>query len=93
MPRIEVGVRELKARLSAFLRRVKAGDTVIITERRAPIARIEPLAESKSTEDQIEALTQAGLVSWSGETLPQLAPVAKAEGDRTVADLLLEDRQ
>jgi len=38
-------------------------------------------------------LTQAGLVAWNGEKLPPLAPVAKAKGKKTVAELLLEDRE
>ena len=87
----EVGIRELKARLSAYLRHVKAGGTVTITERGTPIGRIVPLAQS--TEAQLEALSQVGLVAWSGERLPPLVPVARATGDRTVADLLLEDRE
>jgi prevent-host-death family protein len=87
----EVGIRELKARLSAYLRHVKAGGTVTITERGRPIGRIVPLAQS--TEAQLEALSQVGLVAWSGERLPPLVPVARTTGDRTVADLLLEDRE
>ena len=91
MKRTAAGVRELRARLSAYLREVKAGGTVIITDRGKPIGRIVPLAQS--TETQLEALTQAGLIAWSGEKLTPLAPVARAKGSRTVADLLLEDRE
>lgn len=91
MMQSEAGIRELKARLSAYLRQVKAGGTVIITERGEPIGRIVPLAQP--TEVQLETLKQAGLIAWSGEKLPPLAPVAQAKGERTVADLLLEDRE
>ena len=86
----EAGIRELKTRLSAYLREVKAGGTVLITERGKPIGRIVPLAQS--TEAQLEALRQAGMLSWSGEGLTPFAPAAAARGDRTVADLLLEGR-
>ena len=81
----------MKTRLSAYLRHVKAEGTVTITERGTPIGRIVPLA--RSTEAQLEALCQAGLVVWNGERLPPLAPVARVTGGRTVADLLLEDRR
>ena len=91
MVQSEVGIRELKSRLSAYLRHVKAGGTVTITERGTPIGRIVPLAQS--TEAQLEALSQAGLVAWSGEKLPPLVPAARATGSQTVADLLLEDRE
>lgn len=87
----EVGIRELKAQLSAYLRHVKAGGTVTITERGSPIGRIVPLA--RSAEAQLEALSQIGLVAWSGEKLPPLVPVAQATGGRTVASLLVEDRE
>ncbi len=86
-----VGVRELKARLSAYLRRVKGGATVIITERGRPIGRIVPLAGSP--EERMQALVEAGLVAWSGRRLSPLAPVARTRGERSVADLLLETRE
>lgn len=89
--RTKVGIRELKAQLSAYLRQVKGGATVIVTERGNPIGRIVPI--SQSTEDQLEALSEAGLIAWNGQQLQPLAPVAQAKGDRTVADLLLEDRE
>lgn len=89
--RTKVGIRELKAQLSAYLRQVKGGATVIVTERGTPIGRIVPI--SQSTEDQLEALSEAGLIAWNGQKLQPLAPVAQAKGDRTVADLLLEDRE
>lgn len=91
MVQSEVGIRELKSRLSAYLRHVKAGGTVTITERGTPIGRIVPLVQS--TEAQLEALSRVGLIAWSGERLPPLVPVTRATGDRTVADLLLEDRE
>ena len=90
MVQSEVGIRELKSRLSAYLRHVKAGGTVTITERGRPIGRIVPLAHS--TEAQLRALCQAGLIVWNGGRLPPLAPVARVTGRRTVAGLLLEDR-
>lgn len=91
MRRTEAGIRELKTHLSAYLRQVKAGGTVIITERGKPIGRIVPLTQS--TKSQLEALNQAGLIAWSGEKLPPLAPVAQAKGDRMASDLLLENRE
>mgnify|MGYP006311753883 CR=1 FL=1 len=87
----EVGIRELKAQLSAYLRQVKAGGTVVITDRGKPIGRIVPLTEP--VEAQLESLQEAGLIAWSGKKLSALAPVARTQGERTVADLLLEDRE
>jgi len=38
-------VSELKARLSGYLARVRAGDTVVVYDRNTPIARIIPYEE------------------------------------------------
>lgn len=87
----KVGIKELKAQLSAYLRQVKAGGTVIITDRGQPIGRIVPMTQPVDT--VLESLLQAGLIAWSGKKLSSLAPVARTQGDRTVAELLLEDRE
>ena len=86
-----VGIRALKTQLSAYMQQVKAGATVVITERGRPIGRIVPL--SPSVETRVQELVQAGLMAWSGRKLAPLAPVARTRGKRTVADLLLEDRE
>lgn len=91
MIRMTVGIRELKTRLSAYMRQVKSGATVVITERGRPIGRIVPL--SPSVESRVQELVQAGLMAWSGRKLAPSAPVARTRGRRTVADLLLEDRE
>lgn len=91
MTEMTVGIRELKARLSAYMREVKAGSTVTVTERGKPIGRIVSL--SPSPEARVAELAQAGVVTWSGHRLAPLAPVARTRGSRTVADLLLEDRE
>lgn len=86
-----VGVRELKANLSAFLRRVKAGSTIVITDRGRPVGRIVP--ERPSLEAKLRDLGEAGVIAWSGERLRPVQPPARTRGTRTVADLLLEDRE
>ena len=86
-----VGIRELKARLSACVRQVKAGDTVVITERGKPVARIVPL--SPSVETRVQELVQTGMVAWSGRKLVPLAPLARTRGKQALADLLLKNRE
>jgi prevent-host-death family protein len=86
-----VSIRELKSRLSHYLRLVKAGESVEITERGTPIGRIVPTI--LPIEDRIEALAQSGLVLWNKRKLIPLAPVARVRGKHTVADLLIEDRE
>ncbi|WP_374687443.1 type II toxin-antitoxin system Phd/YefM family antitoxin [Promineifilum sp.] len=47
-----VGIRELKSGLSEYLRRVKAGETIVITERGRPIGRIVPEGLTLATFDR-----------------------------------------
>ena len=53
-----VGVRDLKNRLSAFLRDVRAGETVLITDRGEVVAEIGPPG-SRSTRTDVPAGLQA----------------------------------
>jgi prevent-host-death family protein len=41
-----VGVAELKARLSEHLRSVRAGESVVVLDRRTPIARLVPFEQN-----------------------------------------------
>jgi prevent-host-death family protein len=56
------GIADLKARLSEYLARVKAGDEVLVTDRGTPIARIVPLAARESAGAGWEELERAGLI-------------------------------
>jgi len=87
MAETSVGVTELKARLSTYLRRVKQGGTLVITQRGKPIARILPIRSSP--EERTEELVQAGLLAWSGRRLASRHPVAVARGKETISDILL----
>jgi prevent-host-death family protein len=91
MNEVTVGIRELKAQLSKYMQQVKAGATLVITERGKPVGRIVPVGAS--VEARIQELVQVGLVAWSGRKVSPIDPVARTRGKRTVADLLLEDRE
>ena len=86
-----VGVRELKDRLSQYLRAVKSGHTIVITERGKAIGRIVP--EGIPLEEKLRALVDAGLAEWNGKRPPEGEPPARVRGKKTVADLLIEDRR
>lgn len=91
MSEMSVGVRDLKARLSEYLRLVKQGHSVIITEHGRPVGRLSPIEES--LEERIKALQAAGLVAWSGKMLKAITPPATNRGERQVSDLLVEMRE
>ncbi|MBI5349088.1 MAG: type II toxin-antitoxin system prevent-host-death family antitoxin [Chloroflexi bacterium] len=91
MQEVNVGVRELKNQLSKYLRQVKAGQTILITEHGQMVGRIIPM--SHSLEDRMGHLRQSGVIAWNGKNLKRVKPVARTRGKKTVAQLLLEDRE
>lgn len=94
MSQASVSVRELKSRLSHFLRLAKEGGSLIITDRGTPIGRIVPIVPTgKRLDEHLAAMQQAGQLEWSGRKLPARKPVAKVRAKRTVADLLVENRE
>jgi prevent-host-death family protein len=86
-----VGVRELKARLSEYLRRVKQGHTLVITEHGKPVGRLIP--QGQSLDERLEELQRAGLIRWSGKKLSPMRPIAKLRGKKTIAEIIIEDRR
>ena len=50
-----VGVRELRQNLSVYLDRVKAGETLVVTEHGEPVARLGPPPPTTSIIDQMIA--------------------------------------
>jgi prevent-host-death family protein len=86
-----VGVRELKSQLSKYLRRVKAGETVIITERGRPIGRIVP--EPETLEERMQRLIDAGLAEWNGERPEIVEPTVVNESGILISDLVVELRE
>jgi len=90
MSELRVGVRDLKARLSEYLRQVSQGQTVIITDHGHPVGRLSPV--DQPLEERLKALQDAGLVAWNGQKLIPVTPVVVNRGDQQVSDLLVEMR-
>jgi prevent-host-death family protein len=62
MPTLQAPIGQLKARLSEFLSRVRAGEEVVITDRGTPVARIVPLEGPRAMEGRRAELARAGLI-------------------------------
>jgi len=86
-----IGIRELKATLSECVREVKSGRTIVVTDHGRPVARIIP--EAISLRERVDALRNAGAIAWSGRRLRRAKPAGKVRGDKTVADLIIENRE
>jgi prevent-host-death family protein len=88
---IQVGVRVLRARMSAFLRRVAEGERIMITDRGRPVALMSP-APRVPEERRLHALIEEGLVRWAGGKPQGVRRPRKVRG-RSVAQAVIEDRQ
>jgi prevent-host-death family protein len=91
MSEVTVGIRDLKARLSEYLRELGKGQVIVITDHGRPVGRIYP-AEA-SVEERMEAMRKAGLVEWSGKELRDIEPPAVNRGDKLVSDIVVEMRE
>lgn len=82
----DVGVRELKQRLSEYLDRAERGEIVRVTDRGRPKAVLGPLPGRARIEDGIRA-------GWiTPGTGSRLGPVHRSESSKRVLDVLAEDR-
>jgi len=90
-------VTEAKNGLSALLDQVKAGETILITDRGVPVAQIVPATRTISDEDEgrLARLERAGLLRrGTGDFREFLArPLVKTLDGSSVVELLLEERE
>jgi prevent-host-death family protein len=86
-----VGTRELKNRLSEYMRRVKAGETILITERGKPVGQIMPIVDDLP--DRIKKLVEAGILEWNGQTLPDYVPKAVNQSKQLLSQLIAQERE
>lgn len=86
-----VSVHELKERLSHYLRMVREGETVVVTQRGVPVVRLVPVG--RTLEQQLKSLRDAGIIEWSGEKMQLSPPSSRASQGKSVAEILVEDRR
>lgn len=78
----EVGIRELNQQTGRVLRRVAAGESLVVTDHGRPVAMLVPLPESK-----LDQLVIAGQATVGESTLRPVAPVKLP---RSTAEILAE---
>ena len=86
-----VGVRDLKDKLSHYLREVKKGRSVMITERGKIVATIVPVQERAAVE-KLKQLARSGLGTWRGGK-PKGASRSVVVKGKPVGDIVLEERR
>ena len=88
---VSLGVRELKGRLSHYLRRVEGGVHLTITDRGRPIATISPSAPAP-VPAWLREMVSKGQVTWNGGKPKGLAKRIPCKG-KLMSQQILEDRR
>ena len=82
-----MGIRELRADLSRWVRRVRAGEEVVVTDRGTAVARLVPVAGERT----LDRLVREGLVTRAPNRRRRATP-KPIEGAGALSDLVGEDR-
>ena len=87
---MDIAVSELRAHLSEYLDRVRAGDEVVITDRGVPIARLLGLTATAT----LERLVADGVIARAATPpRPKAAGRPRPRPRRPVADLVGDQRR
>ena len=91
-----VGIRELKNQLSEYVRRVRAGETILVTDRGEVVAEIKPPGQTETDSSLpvgLLEMARKGLVRLGGKNDPSAYPRMPALlSAEEVTDLLNEER-
>lgn len=88
---ISTGIKDLKNKLSHYLREVKKGEKILITEREKVIATIVPV-ERVEEDSNLLSLVKEGFAVWKGGKPAGSRRPVKIKG-KTVSEIVLEDRR
>jgi prevent-host-death family protein len=90
-------VSSAKNNLSALLQAVRAGQTVLITDRGVPVARLEPVGTSAAGGAALEALVRSGVIGPARRPLSAGAlrrlPRPSLPSGVSAADALVAERE
>lgn len=87
-----VGARELKVRLGKYLRQVRQGRTLVVTDRGQPVAELRPMSGVAGADAVLAKLEADGMVTRpTKKGLPLFRPIESRGPSLSTA--VLEDRE
>lgn len=93
---MNVGTKDLKNRLSHFLRLVREGDVVNVMDRGEVVAQLRRVERATDPDDEavLSELSSEGVLTRGQGRLPDFSPVRprRAVG-RSLSQMILEDRE
>lgn len=94
MSRQTVGSRELKVRLGTYLRRVRGGQRLVVTDRGQPVAELRPIEAETDTDAILAELEARGMVSRpTRKGLTPFTPVKLRGKGKTASQIVVDDRE
>jgi prevent-host-death family protein len=91
----KIGSREFKNRMGRYLRAVRKGQTLIITDRGKVVAKVAPADQTDATEsildEGLNKLHAQGLIRLARKPFPKFRP-AKGRG-KPASQIIIEDRR
>lgn len=90
--RASVGIREIRQNLSVYLDRVKAGESLEITEHGTPVAVLAPLPERSTLIQRLVAEGRATPATLPWDTMPPPLDLKLERPLSEILDELREDR-
>jgi prevent-host-death family protein len=89
-----VGSRELKGRLGAYLRRVRNGHRLVVTDRGRPVAELRPIEADTAPDAILADLEARGMVTRpTRKGLTPFTPVRYRGRGKTASQILIENRE
>lgn len=87
-----VGARELKIRLGTYLRQVRQGRTLIVTDRGQPVAELRPIVSEEGADAALARLEADGVVRRPTRTrLSSFRPITSR--GKSLSAAVIEDRK
>ena len=93
---MDISIRDMKNHLSKYLKLVRAGKEVVITDRGKPVAQLTPIQSGAETEE--EAVARINALPWvrpgeGGKPKGLRKGVALRGKGLTAAAIVLQDRE
>lgn len=89
---MNVGIRELKQHLSRYVARAREGETVVITDRGVPVAKLEKVQTDEPPE-ALKRLVEAGRAVDKGPFRYVPKAIRMLPGEKTAVDYVREQRR
>lgn len=92
-----VAISQLKAKLSEYLKAVRAGEEVVVTNRGVPVAKLSGIAGSEARDGHMRRLVRSGQARPAevdgGIDLERMSAVREQGHSAGLADAVLAERE